>query len=1070
MPVYNFSNTPLYVDEGQSIQFRYLAPSDFNDITVVTVVVGEYQTLWVIETSQEDLAPDGFSFQDYQPAIAGLYYTYAQTGVPNATGPDTGLPVGGGATSPANRSGEGIVKISGLSIGSDAQFSVSSNVIDQSDFGWRVREANVDGSMPASTPWPAFTDGSYYTQVSPPALTVKNGDEIQIYVKSSIAAVDQKSVTVNVGFGSAIWEVTTGAPPANVPNPLPIFDDTDPLELGALAYSNIVQISGLNTDATISVNGAQSQVFVSNSNTQVSNIIEGGIQYSVLNNGSGWNSTQVVSNNQYVQLRGIASGVVGSTLTVGVSIGSEPGAATWNVISGQGVDSLPGIISFTNLINQIPGTINVSSNVQTITSVTAGLPLSVSLDNVSPSTAVANPRLSINGGSPSQINGATVFLDDEIQVVLDTTPDLLDNTQSPNPGVASLSISVGDRTNITWQIANWSGPDNLPAFTPLSNTTGWTPGGNVIVGPVGLSDFNEAIQGVATAVDSLGGSPTVFISIDSGPYLQAPVTIQPNNTGSVILVRFKVLQPGNANVDPVQGLGASTTITYSFGTSATYTVTQTNYLVKPIPPAFQGCWYSNKNEYFDQEGWEAAGSPTANALSYYRAPKQDGYSIGTVVPVTKEFDGTYGNIEERFPGFIECEGQTLNIADYPFLFEALGDHYGGNGTSNFKVPDYRNRRLVGDSAVDGNRGASVAVECTYSPTGNAGSGEFTIPGSYGGWWFMAQTDAAGPDPLEQVIGGGNTGTTSLFFNLGTVKTFGLQDLEADIPWTVSGSAQGDIGDVSETSTTVPQHEHLVPTAQTESPSGDPLIPWGEYAYYRTGQAGGNQTPQGEDEPDSDAVYDWWTQYGFDSSAMFIEFDKEVGNTTDGAELKDLLPLGPKGGETSATFGNYWGSSMSPINSLSPTSLYYNGVTGAGNFPTTIGGTNNATDAGVIDTTEDFAKLDRYVSIYANGTSHAHKLSETNPIDPQTDFSFGNQIGPGDFSSNAGFQTLFTDKVTLTFFQQAFPGKEPVALELNEGAFTWNNASKPIPSVAMDPQNNVAVPTPFYKVKYIIKAY
>jgi len=1065
MPVYNFSSTPLYVDEGQSIQFRYIAPSDFNETTVVTVVVGEYQTLWVIKTAEEDLAPDGFSFQAVDSAVTDLYFTYAQTSSPNTTGPDTGIPVGGGSPGPATRSGEGVVKISGLSIGSDANFSVSSNVIDLTDYGWRIREANPAGDMPANRPWPAFTDGTYYTQVSPPQITVKNGDEIQIYVKSSTAAVDEKTVTVNVGFGSATWRVTTGAPPANIPNPLPIFNDTEPLELGALAYSNIVQISGLNTDANVSVSGAQAEAFISNNNTQVSNIIEGNIEYSVLNNGSGWNTNQVVSNNQYIQLRGVASNVIGSTLTVGVSIGSLPTAATWKVISGAGVDTLPNVISFTNLINQIPGTVNVASNVQTISGVTPGIPLDVILTAEQPASGVGNPRLSINGGSPSAINGSTVFLDDEIQVVLDTTPDLLDNTQAPNPGVASLAISVGDRSSITWQIANWTGPDNLPAFTPLSNTSGWTPGGNVIVGPVGLTDFNEPIQANVTAVDSLGGTPTVFVSIDAGPYVAAPVTIQPNNTGNVILVRFKVLQPGDANVDPVQGLGATSTITYSFGTSLAYTVTQTNYLVKPIPPAFQGCWYSNKNEFFDQEGWEAAGSPAANALSYYRAPKQDGYSIGTVVPVSKEFDGTYGNIEERFPGFVPCDGSQYNISEYPFLFEALGNHYGGNGTTTFRVPDYRNRRLVGDSAVDGNRGASVAVECTYSPLGNPGSGDFTIPGSYGGWWYMAQTDASGPDPLEQVIGTGNTGTSSLFFNLGTVKTFGLSDLEADIPWTVTGTAQADIGVVSEATPTVPQHEHLVPTAQTESPSGDPLIPWGQYAYYRTDQAGGGESPQGEDEPDSDAVYDWWTQYGFNpgSATKASEFEGEIQNT-DGGELRDILPLGANGGETSATFGNYWGSSMSPINSLSPTSAYYNGVSGASSFPSA------ANDAGVIDTTEDFAKIDRYVSIYGNGTSHSHKLSETNPLDPQTDYSFGNQIGAGDFSSNPGFATLFGNKVTLTFFQQAFPGKEPVALELNEGAFSWNNASKPIPSVAMDPQNNVAVPTPFYKVKYIIKAY
>ncbi|MDQ8996388.1 phage tail protein [Acinetobacter soli] len=37
----------------------------------------------------------------------------------------------------------------------------------------------------------------------------------------------------------------------------------------------------------------------------------------------------------------------------------------------------------------------------------------------------------------------------------------------------------------------------------------------------------------------------------------------------------------------------------------------------------------------------------------------------------------------------ECIGETLLIADYPKLFAKIGTLYGGNGTTNFKTPDYR---------------------------------------------------------------------------------------------------------------------------------------------------------------------------------------------------------------------------------------------------------------------------------------------------------------------------------------------------------------------------------------------
>ena len=75
MPVYNFSSNPLYVDEGQSIQFRYEAPPDFDATTVVTIQVGEYQTLWVIKTKAEDFAPDDFTLLDFSPAEKDRYYT-----------------------------------------------------------------------------------------------------------------------------------------------------------------------------------------------------------------------------------------------------------------------------------------------------------------------------------------------------------------------------------------------------------------------------------------------------------------------------------------------------------------------------------------------------------------------------------------------------------------------------------------------------------------------------------------------------------------------------------------------------------------------------------------------------------------------------------------------------------------------------------------------------------------------------------------------------------------------------------------------------------------------------------
>ena len=46
-------------------------------------------------------------------------------------------------------------------------------------------------------------------------------------------------------------------------------------------------------------------------------------------------------------------------------------------------------------------------------------------------------------------------------------------------------------------------------------------------------------------------------------------------------------------------------------------------------------------------------------------------------------------------GWALCQGQTLSISTYTALFSILGTTYGGNGTTNFNLPDLRGRTIVG---------------------------------------------------------------------------------------------------------------------------------------------------------------------------------------------------------------------------------------------------------------------------------------------------------------------------------------------------------------------------------------
>jgi microcystin-dependent protein len=46
-------------------------------------------------------------------------------------------------------------------------------------------------------------------------------------------------------------------------------------------------------------------------------------------------------------------------------------------------------------------------------------------------------------------------------------------------------------------------------------------------------------------------------------------------------------------------------------------------------------------------------------------------------------------------GWLQCQGQTLPIAQNQALFALLGVTYGGNGTTNFNLPDLRGRAPIG---------------------------------------------------------------------------------------------------------------------------------------------------------------------------------------------------------------------------------------------------------------------------------------------------------------------------------------------------------------------------------------
>ncbi len=58
-----------------------------------------------------------------------------------------------------------------------------------------------------------------------------------------------------------------------------------------------------------------------------------------------------------------------------------------------------------------------------------------------------------------------------------------------------------------------------------------------------------------------------------------------------------------------------------------------------------------------------------------------------------------GNFAPR--GYMLCQGQVLPISQYTALFSILGVTYGGNGSTNFQLPDLRGRAPIGQGAGTG---------------------------------------------------------------------------------------------------------------------------------------------------------------------------------------------------------------------------------------------------------------------------------------------------------------------------------------------------------------------------------
>lgn len=1033
---FQFSNTPVYVSEGQTVRFKYKAPSSWDTTQSVTIQIGLQQTIWYITTIPEDFAPDPFPFTPLEEAEVSTLYVYGD----------------------GSRPGESIITVSGLTPSTEAALSLSSNLEILVD-NVAIRIKRVSLGETEFGPWTTELVGR----------AVTNTDEIQCRLKSNAGQGLETFLDLTIGARTERWTITTKVTPPNVPVPFPEFIDILNAPLDTNVYSNIIQVQGLNDVAIISVDNPNCYIGVSNTNSFFTNA-DG---YEVLSDTTFELSADlpVITNGQYLQLY-ITTPTTALTTTSNIlSIGDATSGSNWSVRTGNFPSRTPDNFIFTDISDVVENSV-IASDPAPVLGIT-GLGNNVEVDVVLVSTTGTEPRIKIvyaEGGEssvgifPTKVNNGDSIV-------------LYNRSSSTFGAEVQTTIKVGTREILPWRIVTNTGPDTDAIFNVPANLTNRRPNIEVVSSIITVTGINRPIQ-----INATNGA---MISIDFDSPVVGPRTFTPG-----INTSFRLYLTTSPNLSGV----SETVVTVGTGTANNpFTWSVSNYAVEPPPPELKGSWYSIKNAFVDING-------------DIRHDKQDGYAIGTVVPVLKQPDGTYGDLagqltsklDARFPGYLECDGALYNCADFPDLFEVIENTYGGSGTYNaisktysgtFRVPDFRNRKLAGTGVVDGNRASSAFLPAI---------GGIVEPGGIGGWWYVDDVDVAGDNPYEIITGATTnqtTGTTSNFFSIGTVKTVFNAPLTADIDFTITGSVTALVGPLLDKIVNVPTHTHFVVTGQVDGTTGDPQIEWDARALMGlsssspTGVLGGaplnsnlSQFPDNAARNQTGDVADLWLE-GLTAYAPLFETE---WNTVDGEDtlrsiVRDMVgrantedysggegaPDGSASDQESEVIraATWW---PSPYSVVSDT--YFANVSSSGDSAYEAsgpGGGGARRVTAVIDTNPISARIDAYSPPIQDGddntvVGHSHLITLQPVTNPFEDYSYGNVGGFG--SARVGLGSA-ANAINVSFNQSE------VGLELNTGTFTLNTSvKKPIPDVVFSPNRKVPLLPPFHKVKYIIKAF
>jgi hypothetical protein len=880
------------------------------------------------------------------------------------------------------------------------------------------------------------------------SVFVRNGEFIQVRAVTGPNFFTPYITNVRVGDTEAPFTITTGEPPDRVPNDFIIPNKNDQ-PINTFIESDVIVVTGINVPVSITAsNGAEISICTGAT-------CDGFAP-----------SPRLIQNGQGFKVRLLSSASYQTTVDTSVTIG-DGSPVLWEVRTIKEPDETPIAFLFSNLNNQ-PLQTTVFSNIRTIQGIDSSIPFVVS------------------GGASIIINGD------------------IDNPIDPIGNFSSTTVENFDTVQLKYTTSDIVGDFRVFNITAGTYTTSWTVINTGIVGtsptpftfvPViasGPLQFTQSIETVS--ISGLGTTVGLYttgpgeVSVNGGPYQKytsaTPAFVSNGNT-----IRIRLLS------SEIAGFTIQTRIDVgSYNT--TFAVTTP----APPPEPILGQWYSSPSVIKIVGGEQ---------IKYNT--KYDGLPVGTIMPVFKDNnqedqwgisdDKLNGRADSRFPGWVYCDGRYVSSEDFPVLYDLFTDGgripapYGSNVAGDFRIPDFRNRKLLGTGTVDGQSPASPSVTPEYAPTKlTTGQKGFNIPGSFGGMWFIDTIAVPGVAELEQVFtpGVGLPAQDSPFFTIGQIVTTGYQNVSDTIEFGTSGSVKGSISLRDTKIFDVPFHQHFLVTGQADPGSFKGRISWGSFGGANGRVAFQRKTTGPASPPVEGAVSINLWGYATNSSYTITGDDgiRTQNSATYGPVwIRDVGKYGEceQGGTNPGSKGNFLNPDIDPgpqsegypcllevftadcneptparihqtVTIQQPNSAIFGEIYQYIDQQTISASGDNLRFIGAIDIPRRSISVSKFTPPTRRG--HTHYVSNTPIADTVNNFSFGNSDGAGTSYQSAPYQT----SVEIEFTDI------DVGLTVLPGTFTLSANKQLIPTPSFAPRDKVPLVTPYTQVRWLIKAF